>query len=73
VDRRLLRSLKSNDRLNLLVTSPETVAAGKGLGRKGFAQELHRCLGVLDGNRILFRAELVMAPLHAMLPDAARA
>ena len=72
VDRRLLQTLKSNDRLHLLVTVPETVPAGKGLGKKGFPQQLHRCFGLLSGNRILFRAEVVMAPLEAMLQDAAR-
>jgi len=73
VDRRVLRTLKSNDRLNLLVTIPEIVHAGKGLGKKGFPQQLHRCFGLLGGNRILFRAEVTMAPLEAMLQAAARA
>lgn len=73
VDRRLLQTLQSNDRLSLLVTVPETVPAGKGLGKKGFPQQLHRCFGLLAGNRILFRAEVVMAPLQAMLQAAARA
>jgi len=70
VDRRLLKTLKSNDRLNLLVTTPETVAAGKGLGKKGFPQKLYRCFGLLTGNRILFRAEVVTAPLKSMLQAA---
>ncbi len=68
----MLQTLKSNDRLNLLVTVPEKVPAGKGLGKKGFPQQLHRCFGLLSGNRILFRAEVVMAPLVAMLQDVAR-
>ena len=72
VDRRLLQTLKSNDRLHLLVTIPETVPAGKGLGKKGFPQQLHRCFGLLSGNRILFRAEVVMAPLAALLQATAR-
>lgn len=67
VDRRLQESLKSNDRLCLLVGHAETVAAGTGLGRKGFTQQLYRCFGVLPGNRILFRAEVEMAPLHELL------
>ena len=70
VDRRLLQTLKSNDRLHLLVATPETVPAGKGLGKKAFPQQLHRCFGLLAGNRILFRAEVVMAPLNAMLQGA---
>lgn len=72
VDRRVLQTLKSNDCVNLLVTITETVPAGKGLGKKGFPQQLHRCFGLLSGNRILFRAEVVMAPLAAILQDAAR-
>ena len=73
VDRRLLQTLKSNDRLNLLVSIPETVPAGKGLGKKGFPQHLHRCFGLLSGNRILFRAEGVMAPLESILETAGSA
>jgi hypothetical protein len=72
VDQRLLRTLKSNDRLHLLVTVPETVPIGKGLGKKGFPQQLHRCFGLLSRNQILFRAEVVMAPLEAMLQAASR-
>ena len=71
VDRRLLQTLKSNDRLNLLVTTPETVPAGKGLGKKGFLQKMHRCFGLLTGNRILFRAEVAMVLLEAMLQATA--
>jgi len=67
VDRRLLRTLKSNDTLHLLVTNSETVPPGKGLGKKGFPQQLHRCYGLLAGNLILFRAEVIMAPLQAIL------
>ena len=72
VDKRVLQTLKSNDRLNLLVTTPETVPAGKGLGKMGFPQQLHRCFGLLAGNRILFQAEVAMAPLKAMLQASAR-
>lgn len=69
VDRRLLNTLKSNERLQLLVENTETVPAGTGLGEKRFPQQLHRCFGLLAGNRILFRAEVVTAPLDAMLQD----
>jgi len=72
VDRRVLQTLKSNDRLNLLVTVPEKVPAGKGLGKKGFPQQLHRCFGLLSGNRILSCAKVIMAPLAAMLQAATR-
>lgn len=67
VDRRLLQTLKSNDIVNLLVSKADTVQSGKGLGGKGFPQQLHRCFGLLTGNQILFRAEVIIAPLQAML------
>ena len=70
VDRRLLKALKSNDTLNLLVTKADTVPTGKGLGKKGFPQQRHSCYGLLTGNQILFRAEVIMAPLQAMLNAA---
>ena len=70
VDRRQLNTLKSNDRVYTLASVPETVPAGKGLGKKRFPQKLHRCFGLLSGNRIVFRAEVVMAPLSAMLQAA---
>ena len=72
VDRRLLQTLKSNDTLNLLVTKADTVPSGKGLGKKGFTQQMHRCFGLLAGNLILFRAEVVVAPLQAMLHAATK-
>ena len=72
VDRRLLQTLKSNERLNLLVAVSETVLAGKGLGNKGISQQLHRCFGLLGRNRIMFRAEVVMVSLESMLQTAGR-
>ncbi len=50
----------------------EDSARGQGTGGEGFFQQLHRCFGLLSGNRILFRAEVVMAPLQAMLLATAR-
>ena len=67
VDRRLQANLKSNDRLCLLAGRAEEVVAGHGLGNKGFSQQLYRCFGLLPGNKILFRAEVEMAPLHEIL------
>jgi len=69
VDRKLQESLKSNDCLHLLVGHAEQISAGNGLGKKGFSQQLFRCFGLLRDNRILFRAEVMMAPLHEILPD----
>jgi hypothetical protein len=68
VNRELQENLKSNDRVYLLVGHAEKIPAGSGLGRKGFNQQLFRCFGLLPGNRVLFRAEVEMAPLHEILP-----
>jgi hypothetical protein len=73
VDRRLLQTVKSNDTLNLLVTKADTVPSGKGLGKKGFTQHMHRCFGLLTGNQILFRAEVTVAPLQAILQATPKA
>lgn len=68
VDRRLLDTLKSNDRLCLLVGGPEELAAaGKGLGHTGLRQQLYRCFGLLSGNRVLYRAEVALTPLTEIL------
>jgi hypothetical protein len=56
--------------LCLLVGHAESIPAGNGLGKKSFNQQLYRCFGLLSGNRILFRAEVKMVPLHEMLPTS---
>lgn len=67
VDQRLARGLRSNDSLHLLVQAAETVANdGGGLGRAGVVQQRHRCLGLLAGRRVLFQAEVLLAPLQAI-------
>ncbi len=67
LDRELVKGLKSNDILHLLV-SPETeISADKGLGGAGVSQYLHHCFGILKGGSVLFRAEINMAPLQAIL------
>ena len=67
VNRDLQETLKSNDRIHLLVGRVEEIPAGSGLGKKNFKQQLFRCFGLLSGNRVLFRAEVEMAPLHELL------
>jgi hypothetical protein len=72
VDRRQLHGLKSNDRLQLLVSGAETVPAGTGLGKAGFRQQLYRCFGLTPANRILYRAEVAVAALTDILQFAAQ-
>lgn len=66
VDLRLQRALRSNDCLHLLVAGPLPAGDRKGLGRVAIEQQRHRCLGVVRGREVLFRADVEMAPLHAM-------
>ena len=71
VDQRLARGLRSNDSLHLLVQATEPVAGdGGGLGRAEVAQQRHRCLGLLAGRRVLFQAEVLLAPLQAIVGRA---
>lgn len=67
IDRRLQGKLRSNDRLHMLVEGPLQAPPTKGLGKALLEQSLHRCVGLVHGHQILFRANVMMAPLHAML------
>ncbi len=69
LDRRLLAALKSNDRLHLLVRGPEPLTERKGLGRSDIPQQSYHCFGLVEGNRILYRARVTMA----LLRDVVRA
>ena len=70
VDNRLQRGLRSNDRLHILVEGPLAPSGQKGLGRATVEQQLFRCFGLVHGVNLLFRAQVEMAPLHAILPSA---
>lgn len=67
VDQALARALRSNDRLHILVDEPERVAPGEGLRGHAPEQHRHRCLGLLRDGRVLFGAEVLLAPLQAIL------
>ena len=68
VDQRLARALRSNDALHLLVRAAEPPGTDAGgLGRAEVAQLRHECLGLLSGHRVLFRAEVLLAPLAAII------
>ena len=66
VDRRLQRELRSNNRLDILVAGPYPTEAGGGLGRSAVKQSFYHCFGLIDGNRLLFRALVQIATLEAM-------
>lgn len=70
VDRRLQSKLRSNDPLHILVDGPLEEPTSKGLGRSAVEQLHYRCFGLAHGDRILFRAQVQLAPLHAFLKQA---
>lgn len=67
IDRRLQRQLRTNDRLHILVEGPVEAGGAAGLGRVTVAQTLYRCFGLVHGQNILFRANIWMTPLSAMV------
>ena len=67
VDRRLARTVRSNDVLNVLVEGPQIIEGEKGLGKSGVNNLLFNCFGLVQDQQILYRAEVHMAPLHSIL------
>jgi hypothetical protein len=66
VDRRLARRLRSNDVLHMLVDGPQAVEGEKGLGTSGVKKLRFNCLGVVEPSSVLYRAEVLMAPLDSI-------
>ena len=66
VDRRHVRRLRSNDVLHRLVEGPHSVEGEKGLGPSGIRKLRFNCFGVVEPSALLFRAEVLMAPLDAI-------
>ena len=66
IDRERLAGLRSNDRLHILVAREEGAPTGSGPER-----QVHRCLGMLDGGRMLFQARVETALLSAISAPAA--
>jgi hypothetical protein len=71
VDNALQQALRSNHRLDILVEGPLPVTAQKGLGRSAVEQQAYHCLGLVHGRQVLFRARVLLAPLHAFLAQQA--
>lgn len=67
IDRRRQSELRSNDCLHLLVEEPQAVPSGRGLGRSTRSRQRYRCLGLVHGKQVLFRAEVELASLRAIL------
>jgi hypothetical protein len=67
IDRRLQRTLRSNDRLHLFVSGPKEAMVKKGLGQSAVAQSAYSCFGILREGEVLFRGIVHTAPLEAIL------
>ena len=65
IDRELTKALRSNDVLHMLVNESRATRAGKHAA--GVTQYQTHCYGVLQKGAILFRAEVTMMPLAAIL------
>ena len=67
IDHGLQRSLRSNDRLDLLVDVATQGAVSKGLSQSRVDQQVRHCLGIVAGRGVLFRAQVQLASLRAIL------
>jgi hypothetical protein len=67
VDRRIARRLRSNDVLHTLVEGPEIVEGEKGLKTSGVRKLRFRCFGLVAQEQMLYRAEVLMAPLASIV------
>jgi hypothetical protein len=68
VDRRLAAVLRSNDVLHMLVDGPFASASDSDTStRTGVDKVTFRCFGLVRDERVLYRAEVDMAPLAAIV------
>ena len=67
VDTRLVRRLRSNDVLHMLVEGPQSVEGEKGLGQSGIRKLRFNCFGIVEPSALLYRAEVLMAPLASIV------
>ncbi len=65
INRELTKGLRSNDVLHLLVDEPTMITSAN--NSAGVSQYIHHCYGLLHDGEILFRAEISMMPLAAIL------
>ena len=66
VDRRVQQALRSNDRLDLLVSDAPRDSGAKGLQPR-IDQQIRHCLGIVAKRGLLFRAQVNLASLQAIL------
>jgi len=70
VDRRIARRLRSNDVLHMLVEGPAAVGAEKGLATTDVRKLRFNCFGIVEPRDVLYRAEVLTAPLDAIVRAA---
>jgi len=66
VDRGLATALRSNDVLHVLTCGPTVVAGSRALGGSDLALTRYHCAGLLRDQRVLYAADIDLAPLHAI-------
>lgn len=64
VDNDVQASLRSNDVLHILVSDPAVFSAKEGNDAGASTGVVYRCLGLVRGHQILFRANVKLAQLH---------
>ena len=68
VDRRLVNALRSNDVLHMLVEGPFDSRSGDAASlQAGLDKVTFRCFGLVKDERVLYRAEVDMAPLAVIV------
>jgi acyl dehydratase len=67
VDQRVQQALRSNDRLDLLVDTATQGLASQGRSQTRVEQQTRHCLGIVAGRGVLFRAQVQLASLRAIL------
>ena len=66
VDRVLAAALRSNDVLHILARGPTVVAGSRALGGSDLVLQRYHCAGLVRDQRVLYAADIDLAPLQAI-------
>jgi hypothetical protein len=66
VDRGLATALRSNDVLHILTFGPTVIAGSRALGGSDLALARYHCAGLVRDQRVLYAADIDLAPLQAI-------
>jgi hypothetical protein len=67
VDCALAAALRSNDALHVLVRGPMVVTGTRALGGSELVLQRYHCVGLVHDQRVLYAADIDLAPLHAIV------